>query len=296
MILVTGASGFIGKHLCVELENLFGADNLLCLSSSPVPYGQFLFHENYSFKPRFFIEHGFSHIQTIIHAGAFTPKSAKDANNDVECMSNITSTQAILGAAFPQLKKIIFLSSLDVYEKADIISEDTLINPETLYGASKWYCEKMVLHKAREKNIAPVILRIGHIYGPGEEKYRKIIPQIMSQIINGEDIKLKNGGLDKRSFLYINDVINYIIQAIMLDVPATPINLGGSEAISIRELVEKIITLSGSSATIHVEANTEKITQYVFDLTLMESFFKKRETPLDKGLEQEWAHMKKILS
>jgi hypothetical protein len=74
-------------------------------------------------------------------------------------------------------------TTIDVYEKSDqIISENNPTNPETLYGFSKLYCEKMIENWANANNKIVQILRLGHVYGPGEGLFKKIIPVTMQKI------------------------------------------------------------------------------------------------------------------
>lgn len=295
MILVTGASGFIGRHLCAELEKRRGAEALLCLASQPVPYGQYLFHENYTFDPDFFVKNGYSDIETVILAGAFIPKHAGDADNEAGCFSNILSTRALLCAELPRLQKVIFISSTDVYSPTDRpIDELSETEPTTLYGASKWYGEKMLLAAAREKKFAPVILRVGHVYGPGEEKYQKMIPFAMRQMLAGKDINLKNGGSDERCFLYIADLVRYIADAVALPLPTEPVNLTGAETVSMKTLVDKIANLAPRPVTVHTEPAVRQPLRYLFDRTRMESLFAVKDTPLHEGLEKEWSYLKNL--
>jgi len=122
MILLTGASGFIGKHLLPALITEFGYDNIVALTSAPVKECNYLLHDNYDFSDDHFIKTKFGNsIQTIIHAGAFTPKNGKQANDCEKCNSNIFNTGKLLSATLPNLKKIIYLSTLDVYGPDKII-------------------------------------------------------------------------------------------------------------------------------------------------------------------------------
>ena len=64
----------------------------------------------------------------------------------------------------------------DIKNKVD---EHTAVNPTSLYGASKYYCEKMLAVFCKNNNIIFHNLRIGHVYGIGEEKHQKLLPQII---------------------------------------------------------------------------------------------------------------------
>ena len=134
MILVTGTSGFIGKKLLDVLLREYGKENILALTSKPIKECRYLLHNNYNFDEDFFLESGFDNIDTIIHAGAFTPKNGRESNNVDKSNSNITNTTRLINAKLPNLKKFIFLSTLDVYAPTSIISENSIIDPISLYG------------------------------------------------------------------------------------------------------------------------------------------------------------------
>src|SRR6266496_3272379 len=98
MILLTGASGFIGKHLLRALTELYGTENIVSLTSVPLDGNKYLIHNDYNFDRDFFKNSGYGSIDTVIHAGAFIPKSGKDVDSIVNCNRNIFTTQKLLDA------------------------------------------------------------------------------------------------------------------------------------------------------------------------------------------------------
>jgi nucleoside-diphosphate-sugar epimerase len=292
MILLTGASGFIGKHLLKDLVNKYAADNVIALTSSPLEGYKYLLHNNYSFNDRFFIETGYDEkIDTIIHAGAFTPKSGAEANDWKLCGDNILNTQKLLNTTLPSLKKIIYLSTLDVYGHSDIIAEDTLTSPISLYGSSKLYCEKMITAWAKAEGKTCQILRVGHVYGPGEEAYLKIIPSVIKKIINNEPVEIWGDGTELRAFIYINDLIKAIVKSLELEEFIGPVNLVSENSISIRNLVEKIFQISSSPINLKMMSASGIPRSLTFDSKKMKQYLLSSETPLDVGLKAEWLYM-----
>jgi len=292
MLLLTGASGFIGKHLLSLLIEKHGKDNIVCLTSQPMKECRYILHNNYQFESDFFIKNGFQDIETIIHAGAFTPKKGSEANNIQLSNSNIFNTDQLLKATLPHLKKFIYLSTLDVYDNDNIISESTLEKPASLYGHSKLYSEKMVESWGREYNKSVQILRIGHVYGPGEEAYLKIIPATIHNILAEKPVQIWGTGEELRSFIYIKDIVTAIVNAIQLkDVGV--INLVGNRSISINDLVNTIKQISNEDATIEKIPTEKKGRDFVFDSSKMNTFLLSKETSLEEGLKEEFEYMKK---
>jgi len=293
MLLLTGASGFIGKHLLLLLIEKYGKENIICLTSHPISECRYLLHNNYHFENDFFVENGFENIETIIHAGAFTPKKGSEANNVQLSNSNIFNTSKLLNATLPNIKKFIYLSTLDVYDNEAVISENTLEKPVSLYGYSKLYSEKMVESWGKEYNKSVQVLRIGHVYGPGEEAYQKIIPVTINNILLQNPIQIWGTGEELRSFIYIKDIVTAIINSIDLKEDVGVINLVGSTPISINDLVNTIKLISNKEITIEKISTEKKGRDLVFDSSKMNTFLLKKETYLEEGLKEEFEYMKK---
>ena len=295
MILLTGASGFIGKHLLKKLVSVFGKDSILAFTSEPIEEAPYLLHNDYNFETDYFIKSGFGmQIDTIIHAGAFTPKSSKGANDVVKCTSNITTADKLLQAILPNLKKIIYLSTIDVYGPAEIISESSQLEPTSLYGESKLYVEKMIKVWAIANEKLHQILRVGHVYGPGEESYQKIIPVTIQKILQEQPLQIWGTGKEIRSFIYIKDVVNAIINASKLDMDAGVINLVSSQKVTIAELVNKLVALSGKIIVPEVIPSVMRGKDFIFDNSRMRNLLISNETVLDEGLLEEWTYLKNL--
>ena len=295
MILLTGASGFIGKHLLTALINEYGQDHIVALTSAPLTEANYMLHHDYNFAADYFIKSGYGkQIHTIIHAGAFTPKNGKQANEVKKCNNNIFTTDRLLNADLPNLEKIVYLSTVDVYGQSELISERSLIQPVSLYGESKLYIEKMITVWANANNKTHQILRVGHVYGPGEEAYQKIIPVTIKKLVQDQPIQIWGTGNEIRSFIYIKDIVNAILKAEKLDTGIGPVNLIGYQKITIAELVNKLIALSGKEASIEIIPAEVPSRDLVFDNSKMKEFLLSNETSLDEGLLEEWAYMKNL--
>lgn len=294
MILVTGTSGFIGSYLLDALIEKYGSNNIIALTSKPTEKCNFILHNNYQFDKEIFVKSGFDAIETIIHAGAFTPKKSSESNNIEGSNSNIYATTKLIESNLPKLKKFIFLSTLDVYSYDNPITELSPVNPVSLYGQSKLYCEKMLSSWSQQNNTAVLTLRIGHVYGPGEEKYQKLIPLVMKQIINNLSIKIYGSGTDVRTFIYITDVINSILKSIELESSNETINIVGNEQISINDLIIKIIEISGKNVIVErIESDSEP-RNLIFDNAKLKKLLHNPIVSLAEGLRKEWEYLKVI--
>lgn len=294
MILITGVSGFIGKPLLLKLVDKFGKKNVIAFTSKRLKGINTIMHDNYMFDKKIFIDKGFEKITTIIHAGAYTPKSNLEADNLELCNSNIFNTQKLLEADFPNLQQVIFLSTLDVYNTNDKINEQSAVNPVSLYGNSKFYCEKYVEKFSLQRGVDFKILRIGHVYGPGEENYKKIIPITIKKIINGEKIDLFGFGEKLRSFIYIDDVLDSIINSIETKVKNQIINIVGSRPIKIYDLILLIASILDKQIEFNHHPPLKGDRDLIFDNTKMLEILKIKETPIEIGLDEEITYMRNL--
>ena len=295
-ILITGASGFIGGRLLDAAITVWGRDNVLAFSSRKLPACQTIVYK--SAESDFGLEPAdkmlLEDIEVIVHAGAYTPKNGGEANVISACNENIFFTEKLLKLPFNKLRKIVFTSTLDVYAAAIPICESTPTQPATLYGWSKLYCEQMISFFASEKKIIGQILRVGHVYGPGEEKYAKFLPKTISNIVRGGSVELYGDGAELRSFIYIDDVIKAILASVDLDEDVGVINLVGGHAVSIKEVLDQLILLSGRPVdVVQREFNGVK-RDFVFDTSRLKKYLLPVETDFLSGLSTELAYFERL--
>ncbi len=290
-LLITGASGFIGSRLVSTGCTMLGAENVITFSSKHSESCLSIVYRDSDLNVSPADYSSLAAVEVLIHLGAFTPKDRLQANAIEECNSNIRFTERLLALPFENLKKIIYISTLDVYEPAELTTEATPTVPVSLYGWSKLYCERMTTVFAAKHGLACQILRIGHVYGPGEEKYAKFLPRAINKILAGEPVELWGDGSEVRTLIYIDDVVTAILQAVNLRKDVGPINVVGGVAVSIRALLDQIIAVSGKSVEISEREFGGVTRNYTFDNKKMRQYLLPAETSLSTGLKAEYAYM-----
>jgi UDP-glucose 4-epimerase len=294
-IVITGASGFIGAQLLQAARAADGAGTVTAFSSRPAAGSSIVYDAT---APGFGLDTKalalIEAADVLIHAGAFTPKNAAEANALEGNNGNIALTAKLLALPFGNLKKILFLSTLDVYAVAERISETTPAQPASLYGLSKLYCESMVSLYAAQRRIDGQILRIGHVYGPGEEKYAKFLPRAIQNIVAGNDVELWGDGSELRSFIYIDDVVRAILAALALEGNPGIINIVGGQPISIRQLLDKLIAISDRPVRITQREFNGPKRDFVFDTAKLKQYLLPEESDFTAGLLAELRHIEAI--
>lgn len=290
-ILLTGASGFIGGKLLAALIEKYGSNAVVALTSKKITGVNCLVYKSFS---DFGLDNDcFNEITHVIHAGAFIPKDTQQSNNISLCYENISYTKSLLSYEFKNLLRFLNISTIDVYASTEEkLSENSEIEPISLYGSSKFYCEEMVKAFSAQRSISYMNLRIGHVYGPGEEKYKKVLPIAIKNIIENNPVELWGDGSDLRSFIFIEDVVESILNSLEVPEENLDINVVSGNSVSIYDLLHKIIEVSGKQVQLHKRSSNHKKRDLVFDNSLLLKILLKEETDLIQGLKIEYDYMK----
>lgn len=289
MILITGTSGFIGKNLIefvIKSESV-SIHDLVLLSSVKHDQIQTILHQNYSFTKEDFVKFGIHTIHTVIHLGAFTPKNKSTANSIPDNLKNIDNTVHLINNLPSKPSKIIYISTLDVYQLTDeIIDENTRVNPATFYGKCKLFCEDYLREWCAQNESTLHILRLGHIYGAGEEEYEKFIPLTIKKLKSNELPVLYTTGEEKRSYIHIDDCVRLIWKSLDV-VNSEVINIASSRNYSILSIFKMLLEMSNLTFE-KFEIGDVKGSDSLFNCTKMEQLLGKEEIDFFDGLKSEY--------
>lgn len=290
-ILITGISGFIGSHLLRRACATYGHDHVIALSSRSTELCHSIKYDESALRLKGPDIEALARVEVLIHVGAFIPKNSTNGNDIKACNGNISFTERLLCAPFVKLKKLIYISTVDVYEVTEPITESTPVRPATLYGWSKLYCERLIECDGIKNGYRTQILRLGHVYGPGEDRFEKFLPGAMRSIVNNQPVTLWGGGDEIRSLIYIDDVVSAILRSVNLHEDIGPINVVGGVPITIRELLSRVITVSGKNPIIIQRQVSGKKKNYIFDNRKMREYLLDTETDLLLGIRNEYEYM-----
>jgi len=289
-IALTGASGYLGQAFIRVYRKL----DLVPLSYD-LQKREYFSLNNRSVPN---IEQFLEPVEALIHLGSLMPKNIKQAQDKVSSKKNMESTINLLTYKLPSLKHIIYISTIDVYDFTVKVSEKTKPNPNTEYAISKLACENIVKQFAEKHGILFSILRVGTVYGPGENSFQKVIPVMLRDFITNNQITIYGDGSIRRNFLYVEDVAKMIGEVAFDSKQNRLINLIGFHPTSIRELADKIQLLVPENKAIIKELNlTVPSSDHDFDTTLLNSIFPNfKFTPIINGLDNELKFIKSGIS
>jgi dTDP-glucose 4,6-dehydratase len=260
-IIVTGAAGFLGSHLCDRLvgagHDVVGIDNLITgnLSNLNALLGvkQFTFIQHDITRP--LILDG--PVHQIYHFAS--PASPVDyAKFPIQTLKvGALGTLNVLGIAKTHQARVLIASTSEVYG-------DPLVHPQTesywgnvnpigdrsCYDESKRFAEALMMAYHHEHGIETRIMRIFNTYGPRMRlNDGRAIPNFLTQALRGEDITVYGDGSQTRSFCYVSDLIDGAIR-LMNSTVNTPVNIGNPNEMTLIEMATKIKIETQSKAEI----------------------------------------------
>jgi len=302
-VLVTGASGFVGKHVVRQLRDHSEAKVVaLSRQSEPDVRGENVKQVVCSFNdlsPDIWEKKGIEEIDAVIHLGGFAPRCGQDANRiDEVYRDNLLGTKTLFESLPPTVKRIVFSSTLDVYDYSSThaIDENSPIRPETLYAASKYFCELLVKSFALARDWKYSILRMGHLYGPGEGRYMKLIPQTIRMLLRGEAPMIFGPGTDERDYLYVEDAVEFVIRAATSEIKHLgPLNIVRGRSFSVQEIVETLMRLTYfEEPPHHAEAASDSRSLRFDNSNMLKLLGDATFVELEEGLRREIAYFQRL--
>ena len=263
-ILITGAAGFLGSHLCdrflAEGYEVIGMDNLLTGNIKniehlfPVKEFQFYHHDVTKFV------HVPGHIDYILHFAS--PASPIDyLKMPIQTLKvGALGTHNLLGLAKSKGARILVASTSEVYG-------DPLVHPQTeeywgnvnpvgprgVYDEAKRFMESITRAYYTFHQVETRIIRIFNTYGPRMRlDDGRALPTFMSQALRGEDVTVYGDGSQTRSFCYVDDLVEGIYRLLLSDY-TMPVNIGNPSEITLLEFAEEVLRLTGSKSKIVYE-------------------------------------------
>ncbi len=260
-ILITGAAGFLGSHLCDRFINegyhVIAMDNLITGSLKNIehlfrlPNFEFYHHDVSKFV------HVSGELDYILHFAS--PASPIDYLKIPIQTLKVSSlgTHNLLGLAKEKGARILIASTSEIYgdplvhpQTEEYYGNVNTIGPRGVYDEAKRFQESITMAYHRFHGLETRIVRIFNTYGPRMRlNDGRVVPAFMGQLLRGEDLTIFGEGLQTRSFCYVDDQIEGIYRLLLSDYEL-PVNIGNPDEISIRQFAEEILKLKDSQQKI----------------------------------------------
>ncbi len=265
-ILVTGAAGFLGSHLCDRLlaegHEVVGMDNFL--TGDPQNLAHLAGHPRFSFIRHDVTQFIFvpGKIDAVLHfASPASPNRLSPygyPNLPIQTLKvGAMGTHNALGVAKAHGARFLMASTSEVYGDPEVHPQHEgywgKVNPigeRSVYDEAKRYAEAMTMAYHRYHGVDTRIVRIFNTYGPRMRlDDGRVIPNFIKQALQGKPLTVYGDGSQTRSFCYVDDLIEGIYRLLLSD-EHEPVNIGNPDEFTILELAETVNRILGNEAGI----------------------------------------------
>ena len=256
-VLITGAAGFLGSHLCDRFIKdgcaVIGMDNLITGRISNLEH---LFkHENFEFYHHDVSKfiHVPGNLDYILHFAS--PASPIDyLKIPIQTLKvGSLGVHNCLGLAKAKGARILIASTSEVYGDPEVHPQHeeywgnvNPVGPRGVYDEAKRFQEAITMAYHNFHGLETRIVRIFNTYGPRMRlNDGRVLPAFIGQALRGEDLTVFGDGSQTRSFCYVDDLIDGIVKLLESNY-SEPVNIGNPSEISISQFAEEIISLTGT--------------------------------------------------
>ena len=300
-ILVTGGAGFIGSHL---VEALLGKgykirvlDNLSTGKVANLPVA----HPDLELMigdvaDSAVVEQAMADCSAVVHLAAVASVQASVddpvATHQANFVGTLNVCQSMLKAG---VTRVVFASSAATYGtngEGTAIAEDTPKSPLTPYASDKLASEYYLDFYRREHGLEPVIFRFFNIFGPRQDPsspYSGVISIFTERALAGKPITVFGDGEQTRDFVYVQDLVSILVQAVETREPAPEaINGGLSRSTSLTDLIAELGNATGTALNVTYQAPRQGDIRHsrANNTRLLERFALPQPTSIGQGLAQ----------
>jgi UDP-glucose 4-epimerase len=249
-VIVTGSTGFVGKHLVPILQE---NHKVICVSKTGTSNLTKTINIDISEAEQ--VATLPNNIDCLVHLAAYVPSNQSSADIFRCDAVNSRGTMNLLQYAVDNdIEKFVYISSCHYLESEQFEGEVRYdINPKDNYEASKYGGEIFCRAYRDAYGLNTTTLRSSYIYGPGMQR-DTVLYKFLEKSLNDDPITLNNGGSDRTDFLYVKDLIRAIRLAI--DGASGEFVVGSQECSTILDLAEVIVSVTGSDSKLHIEEQT----------------------------------------
>jgi dTDP-glucose 4,6-dehydratase len=257
-VLITGAAGFLGSHLCDRFIkdgfHVIGMDNLITGDLKNIEH---LFaHENFEFHHHDVSKfiHVPGELDYILHFAS--PASPIDyLKIPIQTLKvGSLGIHNCLGLAKEKKARLIIASTSEVYgdptvhpQRESYWGNVNPVGPRGVYDEAKRFQEAITMAYHTFHGVETRIVRIFNTYGPRMRlNDGRVLPAFIGQALRGEDLTIFGDGSQTRSFCYVDDLVEGIVRLLMSDY-SSPVNIGNPDEITIKDFAEEIIKLTGTN-------------------------------------------------
>ncbi len=261
-VLVTGAAGFLGSHLCDRLladgHRVIGMDNYI--TGTPVNLAHLEHHAAFQFirhDVTTFIEVE-GPLDGVLHfASPASPVDYLELPIQTLKVGSL-GTHKALGLAKAKSARFLLASTSETYGDPLVHPQPETywgnvnpVGPRGVYDEAKRFAEAMTMAYHRFHGVRTRIVRIFNTHGPRMRlRDGRVVPNFIAQALKNEPITVYGDGSQTRSFCYVSDLVEGIVRLLRSDYDKGPVNLGNPVEVTILQFAERIRALTNSKSEI----------------------------------------------
>src|SRR5438105_8392996 len=260
-VLITGAAGFLGSHLCDrflgEGHTVVGLDNFV--TGSPDNVAHLVGNDRFQFVRHNISEYTYvaGPLQGVLHfASPASPIDYLELPIQTLKVGSL-GTHNALGIAKAKGARFFLASTSEVYgdplehpQRESYWGNVNPVGPRGVYDEAKRFAEAITMAYHRYHGLNTRIVRIFNTYGPRMRmRDGRVVPNFITQALKGEPLTVYGQGQQTRSFQYIDDLVDGLQRLLQAD-HHLPVNIGNPHEMTVLEFAHKIIELTGSTSSI----------------------------------------------
>lgn len=304
-ILVTGGAGFIGSHLCERL--LSSGHEVICLDNFFT--GRRRNVEKLLSNPRFeliradIIEPILLEVDKVYHLACPASPIHYQYNPIKTIKTSMLGTMHMLGLAKRTKARFLLASTSEIYGNPSVHPQTESywgnvnpIGPRSCYDEGKRVAETLTMDYHRQSKVDVRIVRIFNTYGPRMLfDDGRVVSNFIVQALKDRPITLYGDGSQTRSFCFVSDLVEGFIRTMEKDNFTGPVNLGNPHELTVRELADKVLQLTGSKSKFeHKPLPVDDPSRRQPDISLARTQLQwEPKVPLEQGLMQTIEDFKK---
>lgn len=266
--LVTGGAGFIGSHLCERL--IAEGAHVICLDNFETgrsdnlrafehdPAFEFVEHDVIDSLPQW-LRGGRTKFTHIYHLACAASPPHYQADPEHTMLTNVVGTLNLLRLAEETGARLLLTSTSEVYGDPEVHPQKeeyrgwvSCTGPRACYDEGKRAAETLAFDFLRGHRADVRVARIFNTYGP---KMRcddgRVVSNVVCQALSGDDITIYGDGSQTRSFCFVDDMVEALMRLMDSDqAVGMPVNLGNPTELTVRQLVDLVVTMTGTSSRI----------------------------------------------